>query len=318
VPLLRLLLVGLLAVLLGAPGAALAQDAPFGIGTITDNLQASGVAIDPEAEVTEAQATRLRRAAEHLRAEGVPADIVVLGRQPLGPATFAEELHRARSYDGIQVVIVQEPRGISFSAPGVYSFQDEHERLVERATRILARDPVRAAETLALEGWNYAQDEADRYARESGGSDDDGASAARWLGRLLGPLAIVLVLAFVIRRRGRRAAASQAARAAAAARTPPPAAAVDPRKALDDLLDDLANRITELAPDVDRPGAPEGARRAYTEAVLAFGEARDALPKVDSSRRARAVQKNILRGLEAAETARRIIDGDPPATGRGG
>ncbi|MDX6556117.1 MAG: hypothetical protein QOD86_2312 [Miltoncostaeaceae bacterium] len=315
-PLLRLLLVGLLAVLLGAPVAALGQDAPFGIGTITDNLQASGVAIDPDADVTDAQVTRFRRAADHLRAEGVPADIVVLGRQALGAATFAEELHRARDYEGIQVVIVQDPRDISFSAPSVYSFEDGHRRLVEVATGILPRDPVRAAETLALQGWNYSQDEADRYASDSGGSDDDDVGVARWLGRILAPVIIVLVVVLAIRRRGKRQGQRAGGRSRGS-RTPPEPAAVNPREALDDLLDDLANRITDLAPDVDRPDAPEAARRAYTDAVLAFGEARDALAKADSTRRARAVQNDILRGLEAAEAARRIVDGDPPAAGGG-
>jgi hypothetical protein len=93
---------------------------------------------------------------------------------------------------------------------------------------------------------------------------------------------------------------------------------VNPREALDGLLDDLANRITDLASAADRPDAPEDARRAYTDAVLAFGEAQDALPKADTTRKARAVQTKILRGLQAAETARRIIDGDPPPTGDGG
>ena len=307
-PLLRLLLVGLVAVLLGAPATALAQ-APFGIGTITDNLIATGVAIDPEAEVPAAQARRFEQSVEGLRAEGVPADVVVLRRQPLGAATFAYELHRARAYDGIQVVIVQEPRGISFAAPSVYEFQDEHQMLVEAAAATLPRDPVGAAQTLALRGWEYSEEQTREYASGSGGSDDDEGGVARTIGRIVGVLIVVGLVVGVIllgRRAGRRRQQQ-----GGSARRPPPAA-VNPHEALDGLLDDLARRITELAPDVDHPGAPEGARRAYAEAVLAFGEARDALPNATTTRRARAVHNDIARGLEAAERAQAIMDGDRP------
>ena len=86
---------------------------------------------------------------------------------------------------------------------------------------------------------------------------------------------------------------------------------------LEPLLDDLARRITELAPQVEMPDAAEGARRAYAEAVLAYGEAREALPAVATSRQARAVHDDIERGLGAAELAQRIVDGDdPPGNGR--
>jgi len=97
VPLLRLLLVGLVALLLGAPATGLGQRTPpYGIGTITDSLAATGVAIDPEADVPAAQARRYERMVERLRSERIPVDVVVLQRQALGAATFADELHRAR------------------------------------------------------------------------------------------------------------------------------------------------------------------------------------------------------------------------------
>lgn len=223
-PLLRLLLVGLVAVLLGAPATALAQ-APFGIGTITDNLIATGVAIDPEAKVPAAQARRFAQAVEGLRAEGVPADVVVVRRQPLGAATFASELHRARAYDGIQVVIVQEPRSISFAAPSVYEFQDEHQMLVEAAAATLATDPVGAAETLALRGWEYSEEQTREYASGSGGSDDD-AGVARTIGRIVGALIVVGLVVGVImlgrraRNRRRRGAPGRAGAGPPPARRP--------------------------------------------------------------------------------------------------
>jgi hypothetical protein len=326
VPLLRFLLVGLVAVLLGAPAAALAQSTPpFGIGTITDNLAATGVAIDPEADVPAAQVRRFERSVEGMRAEGIPADVVVVQRQPLGAATFAYELNRARGYDGIQVVIVREPRSISFAAPGVYEFQDEHKALVEEASVTLPRDPVAAAESLAASGWELAQQKAEEYANRTSDSDDD--SAARTAGRILGPILVLGVIVGVIllarRSRRRRRGAGGAGWGSSGSgsyrgRGAAMPDAVDPHEALDCLLDDLARRITELTPEVERPDAPEGARRAYADAVLAFGEGRDALPGATTTRKAKAVHADITRGLEAAERAQAILDGDRPGESRRG
>jgi len=314
VPILRLLLVGLVAGLLATPGVASA--APFGLGTISDQLAATHVAVDPRAGLSAAEIQRLERATAALRADGVPADVVVLREQALGANRFAEEVHRVVRYEGVQVVIVREPLGVGFAAPSVYEFQDEHEELVEAASATLRADPLGTASSLARRGWELSQAEIAAQDRAAEDEDDDDG-----IGSVLVGLAVLLALgaAVVIAvRRRRRAGGGWSGGAASSRRwgrrVPQPE---EPREVLEPLLDDLARRITELAPQVEMPDAAEGARRAYAEAVLAYGEAREALPAVATSRQARAVHDDIERGLGAAELAQRIVDGDdPPGNGR--
>ena len=221
-------------------------------------------------------------------------------------------------------MIVQDPRAISFAAEGVYEYQDDHQAAVEAAAGVLRAIPwCRGAARGPRLG--PLGDGKEAYRERTSGSDDEGG-VARTLGRIVGVLILVALIVgvlAVVRRatRGRRERLGLAAGFAASSRSwgrrgPSMPDAVDPHEALDGPLDDLARRITELAPDVDHPGSPEAARRADAEAVLAFGEARDALPGATTSRRARKVHKDITRGLEAAERPQAPLDGGRPGENR--
>lgn len=85
------------------------------------------------------------------------------------------------------------------------------------------------------------------------------------------------------------------------------------RAALAPQLDALASHIVGLADEIDvAPGArAEHARASYEAAIAAYGEVRDALPKVATHPAVEALRHKIADGVHAARTARATLDGEP-------
>lgn len=306
-PILRLLLAVLVAALVAAPSAV--AGTPFGLGAITDQLQATHLAVDPDADLTPAQRRSLENAVTRLRAADIPADIVVLAQDTLGPNAVAEELYRRLNYQGVQVVIVQEPLSLGFYARSLYDFEPEHERIQSQASATLKDDLAGTAERVARQAWAASLAIQERYRNSS---DDDDERSGFWRAAP-GLLLFLLVAVFLVRRQVRKArgqtAGTTSQRSGAKARE-------QTRKALDALLGDLATRITDLGPRADNLTAPEAARRAYAEAVVAYGAARDALPGAGSSKEMAAVHRRLEEGLHAAAVAEAVLDGSDVPTPR--
>jgi hypothetical protein len=78
------------------------------------------------------------------------------------------------------------------------------------------------------------------------------------------------------------------------------------------MVDALAAHVTELGPDLRLAGdrAPQ-AQPYYDEALLAYGEVRDAMPSAATVTAIDTAQRTLERGLRAAQSARAVLDGRP-------
>jgi hypothetical protein len=78
------------------------------------------------------------------------------------------------------------------------------------------------------------------------------------------------------------------------------------------MVDALAAHVTELGPDLRLAGERAAAAQPYyDEAVLAYGEVRDAMPSAGTPAAVDAAQQTLERGLRAAQAARAVLDGRP-------
>jgi hypothetical protein len=289
------LLTALAASLLAPPLALPAP--PIGAGAISDQLASADVAIDPAARVTPGERGRLVRAAAALRADGIPIDFAVIRAEGLGAGAFAEELQSRLGYRGLQVVVVQEPPSIGFAAENLSSFNRDARRLVDELTPRLGTDYVAAANELARRVWSLGL--AAEARRGQPANDDGGGATALGGGLAVLGIAIGAAAVFVLRRRRR-------------ASRPP---VVAPRAALEPLVDALAGRISQLQPRADDPEVPEDVRSAYAEAVIAYAEASEQLPRARTAADATRMQGVLERGMSAARRAEALLDGTPSVNG---
>jgi hypothetical protein len=82
--------------------------------------------------------------------------------------------------------------------------------------------------------------------------------------------------------------------------------------ALEPMVDALAAHITDLGSEL-RLGGDRAAQAQpyYDEAVLAYGEARDAMPTAQTAPALQTLEGTLERGLRAAVSARALLDGRP-------
>jgi hypothetical protein len=289
------ILTALSACLLAAPVALPAP--PVGAGAISDQLASADVAIDPAARVTPEERRRLVRVAATLRADGIPVDFAVVRAEGLGAGAFAEALQSRLGYRGLQVVVVQEPPSIGFASENIFSSERDARRVLDELTPRLGTDYVGAAGELARRIWTLGLAAEARRAQR--GTGDDGGSGLAGGLTAAGIAAAIAVVIVLRRRRSRRA----------------PSGVVPPREALEPLVDSLAARITDLQPRADDPDVPEEVRSAYAEAVIAYAEASEQLPRTKTAADATRVQRVLERGMSAARRAEALLEGSPSTHG---
>jgi hypothetical protein len=195
------------------------------------------------------------------------------------------------------VVVVQEPPSIGFAAENLSSFNRDARQLVDELTPRLGTDYVAAANELARRVWSLGLAAEARRGQPS--NDDGGGATALGGGLAVLGIAIGAAVVFVLRRRGR-------------ASRPP---VVTPRAALEPLVDALAGRISQLQPRADDPEVPEEVRSAYAEAVIAYAEASEQLPRARTAADATRIQGVLERGMSAARRAEALLDGTPSVNG---
>ncbi|MGH9012102.1 MAG: hypothetical protein ACRDYF_19985, partial [Acidimicrobiia bacterium] len=86
----------------------------------------------------------------------------------------------------------------------------------------------------------------------------------------------------------------------------------DRRAALEPMVDALAAHITDVGSDLRLGGDRVAqAQPYYDEAVLAYGEVRDAMPAASTTPAIDTLGRTLERGLRAAVSARALLDGRP-------
>jgi uncharacterized membrane protein YgcG len=247
-------------------------------------LAASDVVTEPAANVSAADRERLVQAARELRNQGVPTKLVVVANRPVNLPRYAVELRDAIGFNGNVLVLSQSPRslGIASSLP-----EKKRQEAFKRSVSNLRADPiagtVRVAERLS----------------EAAGSGESSDGAGLMSGLALVGLILVGVVGLVAL--GRRAARRRAE-----------ADLADRRAALEPMVDALAAHITDLGSDLRLGGDRVAqAQPYYDEAVLAYGEVRDAMPTVGTAPAIDTLGRTLERGLRAAVSARAVLDGRP-------
>ncbi len=251
-------------------------------------LAASDVVTEPAANVSSADRERLVQAARELRSQGVPTKFVVVADRPVNPPRYAVELRQAIGFNGNVLVLSRSPNslGIASSLPA-----QERQEAFDRSVSDLRADPIGGTVVVA-----QRLSEAAGSASGSGEGSDSGGSMS---GLVFVGLILVGVVGFVAL--GRRAARRRAE-----------ADLADRKAALEPMVDALAAHITDLGSDLRLGGdrAVE-AQPHYDEAVLAYGEVRDAMPSASATPTIDTLGRTLERGLRAAVSARAILDGRP-------
>lgn len=277
--------------------AVLGPARPAGAEVQPSELAASDVVIESAASVSAEERDRLGTAARILRDRGAPTKFVVVAARPLNPVQTARDLRRAIGFNGSVLVLSQSPRslGIASGLPGP-TIQDAF----DSSQSDLQADPVDG--TIAV-----AERLADAATGGPGGAEPGGAvgeAESDRGGELVSGLLLVglIVAAFIgflqfSKRSARRRAEADLA---------------DRRAALEPMVDALAAHVTEIGPDLRLAGErAAGAQPYYDEAVLAYGEVRDAMPSAGTLAAVDAAQQTLERGLRAAQSARAVLEGRP-------
>lgn len=253
-------------------------------------LAASDVVIEPEANVSPADRDRLVQAAAELRGQGVPTKFVVVANRPVNPPRYAVDLRQAIGFNGNVLVLSRSPNslGIASSVP-----PQERQAIFDRSVPDLRADPIGGA-ILVAERLSEAA-----TAGAGSGSGDGSGGGGSMSGLVLLPLLAVGVFGVVAlgRRSARRRAENDLA---------------DRKAALEPMIDALAAHITDVGSDL-RLGSDRAAEAQpyYDEAVLAYGEVRDALPAAGTAQVVDTLGRTLERGLRAGVSARAVLDGRP-------
>ena len=261
-------------------------------------LSASDVVIESGASVSAEARDRLVTAAQKLRDQlGVTTKFVVAATRPADPPQAAQNLRRAIGLDGNLLLLVPSTRtlGIASGLPKPQIDTAYNDSLAD-----LRADPVGGTIAVA-----YRLAESSRAAtpvapgagstgeaEKSGGGDF--VSAVLLFGLLLA--AFAGIVGFTRRAARRRAEADLA----------------DRQAALEPMVDALAAHITDLGSEL-RLGGDRAAEAQpyYDEAVLAYGEVRDAMPTARTAPALDSLGGTLERGLRAAVSARALLDGRP-------
>ncbi|MDX6410063.1 MAG: hypothetical protein QOE13_3134 [Gaiellaceae bacterium] len=270
---------------------------PAGAEIQPAELAASDVVIEPAATVTAEDRARLEAAARELRDRGTPTKFVVVAARPVNPPQTARDLRRAIGFNGSVLVLSQSPRSLGI-ASGVP--EPQIQEAFNSSVRQLQADPIGGMIAVA-----------ERLADQStGGSDnpvvvapgpvdeqDRGGGGGGGLA-LLGVLLVGFFAFLAITRRTRRVRAERDL--------------ADQQAALEPLIDALAAQIGDLGSDLRFGGdRATQAQPHYDEAVLAYGEVRDALPSARTGPALEGLRRTLERGLRAAQSARAVLDGRP-------
>jgi hypothetical protein len=252
-------------------------------------LAASDVVTEPAANVSSADRDRLVQAAGELRSQGVPTKFVVVANRPVNPPRYAVDLRQAIGFNGNVLVLSRNPNslGIASSVPA-----QQRQEAFDRSVADLRADPIGGTIVVA------------QRLSEAAGSAGSGSGESESGGSMSGLVLIVgLILVGVIGvvALGRRAARRRAEGDLA-----------DRKAALEPMVDALASHITDLGSDLRFGGDRVAeAQPHYDEAVLAYGEVRDAMPSAGTAPEIDTLGRTLERGLRAAVSARAILDGRP-------
>ena len=281
--------------------AVLAAAGPAAAAVQPAELAATDVVVDAGVSLPAGDRERLDSAARELRQSGVPAKFVVVAARPLNPPQMARDLRRSIGFNGNVLVLSQSPRslGIASGLP-----EATIQGAFDSALAELRADPVggmvAVAERLseAATGGSSPSGLAPVGPDATGGAEQD-SGGGLVSGLLLVGLIVAAFVAFLSfsRRSSRRRAETDLA---------------DRRAALEPMVDALAAHVTELGPDLRLGGdrtAP--AQPHYDEAVLAYGEVRDAMPSAATVAAVDSARRMLERGLRAAQSARAVLDGRP-------
>jgi hypothetical protein len=279
--------------------AVLGAARPAGAQVQPSEVAASDVVIEGVASISADERDRLETAARNLRSRGAPTKFVVVAARPLDPVQTARDLRRAIGFNGSVLVLSQSPRslGIASGLP-----EAAISAAFNSSRSGLQADPVdgtiTVAERLASAGTRDPAGSGVEPGGQVGQAEPDrGGEAVSGL-LLVGLIvaAFVAFLSFSKRSARRRAEADLA----------------DRQAALEPMVDALAAHVTDLGPDLRLAG--DRAARAqpyYDEAVLAYGEVRDAMPSAGTAAAVESAQRTLERGLRAAQSARAVLDGRP-------
>ena len=255
---------------------------PAGAEVQPAELAASDVVIEPAASVSPPDRERLAEAARDQRAKATPTKFVVVANRPVNPPQYARDLRRAIGFNGDVLVLSLSPRSLGIASA---LSEGEIQQVFNRSVSDLRADPIGGTIAVALRLSKAAKD-------EGGGG---GASHGLLLLGLL-VAGIVGLVAFSRRASRRRAEADLA----------------DRRAALEPMIDALAAHITDLGSDLRLGGDRAGqAQPYYDDAVLAYGEVRDAMPTAATAAALDSIRLALERGLRSAVSARATLDGRP-------
>jgi hypothetical protein len=281
-------------VLLGLPGArpAVAEVSPT-------ELAASDVVIEPGASVSDADRQRLVEAARELRSRGVPTKFVVVANRPVNPPQTARDLRRAIAFNGNVLVLSLSPNNVAIDSALPAAVR---QKAFEDSVADLRADPITGTIALAerlTEAAASASSGGAAGAPERSG--DDGGGGGSGVASGLALVGVLLVGFFAILRISK-----------AATRRRAEADLADRKAALEPLVDALAAHVTDLSSDL-RFGGDRAAQAQphYDEAVLAYGEVRDAMPTARTAPALETIRQTLERGLRAAQSARAVLDGRP-------
>jgi hypothetical protein len=263
-------------------------------------LAASDVVVESAASLPPADRDRLVAAARDLRERAAPTKFVVVAARPVNPTQTARDLRRAIGFNnGNVLVLSQSPRslGIASGLP---------EAMIQEAFQTsvpeLQGDPVggtiAVAQRLAEAATGGPAGIGGSDAVETGEAEQDSGSDLLSGLLFVGLIAVVVVgvVSFTRRSTRRRGEADLA----------------DRHAALEPMVDALAAHVTEIGPDLRFAGdRTTAAQPHYDEAVLAYGEVRDAMPSAGTTAAVDSVRETLERGLRAAQSARAVLDGRP-------
>ncbi|HEV3363660.1 MAG TPA: hypothetical protein VG795_05865 [Acidimicrobiia bacterium] len=288
-------------------GLGLGGARPAGAAVQPSELSAADVVVEPGASLSAADRERFEQAARQLRDRGASTKFVILANRPESPPRFAGELRQAAAFNGNVLVLVPSTRSLGIASPLPPTVRDD---VFNRSLPELRADPVGGtivvAERLADAATSAslppsalppgAGQGAPGEGESSGESSGGGGPGS---GLVLVGLLLVGVVGFVAL--GRRAARRRAE-----------ADLADRRAALEPMIDALAAHITDLGSDLRLGGDRVAeAQPYYDEAVLAYGEVRDAMPTAQTAPALHALGQTLERGLRAAVSARAVLDGRP-------
>lgn len=266
-------------------------------------LAASDVVIETGVPLDVADQNQLAAAAQELRTRSVPTKFVVVANRPVNPTETARQLRRAIGFNGNVLVLSQSPQSLGIASGSVPDA--EIQAAFNASVPELRADPIAGtiavAERLADAAGSTGSGGVPAAPAPAFGDERDTGGGGGWLGSGLALVGVLLVGFFVILRLTKASGVRRAE-----------ADLADRKAALEPLVDALAAHVTDLGSDLRYGG--ERATQAqpyYDEAVLAYGEVRDAMPTASTAPALETVRQTLERGLRAGQSARAVLEGRP-------